>query len=96
VHQPSEVWLSPTGSINLGFTTEGKLAAMLIIPSSWGSQRGVIYTPSVADALGVAGEQGTIGGRRDCDVIKLLKAAPAMTSVLSSLTSSRSFIASWA
>jgi hypothetical protein len=31
---------------NLGFTTEGKLAAVLIIPSSWGSQRGVIYTPS--------------------------------------------------
>jgi hypothetical protein len=24
-HQPSEVWLSPTGSINLGFTTEGNL-----------------------------------------------------------------------
>ena len=26
-------------SINLGFITEGKLAAALIIPSSWGSQR---------------------------------------------------------
>jgi hypothetical protein len=26
-------------SINLGFLTEGKLAATLIIPSSWGSQR---------------------------------------------------------
>jgi hypothetical protein len=25
--------LSPTGSINLGFTTEGRLAAVLIIPS---------------------------------------------------------------
>jgi hypothetical protein len=24
-HQPSEVWLSPTGSINLGFTTEENL-----------------------------------------------------------------------
>jgi hypothetical protein len=24
-HQPSEVWLSPTGSINLGFTNEGNL-----------------------------------------------------------------------
>jgi hypothetical protein len=45
-HQPSEVWLSPTSSINLGFTTEGRLAAVLIIPSSWGSQRSVIYTPS--------------------------------------------------
>jgi hypothetical protein len=32
--------------MNLGFTTEGKLAAVLIIRSSWGSQRGVIYTPS--------------------------------------------------
>jgi hypothetical protein len=31
---------------NLGFTIEGKLAAMLIIPSSWGSQQGVVYTPS--------------------------------------------------
>jgi hypothetical protein len=28
--------LSPTGSINLGFTTEGKLAAVLIITFSWG------------------------------------------------------------
>jgi hypothetical protein len=33
---------------NLGFPTERRLAAVLIIPSSWGSQRGVIYTPSVA------------------------------------------------
>jgi hypothetical protein len=31
---------------NLGFTTEGRLAVVLIIPSSWGSQRSVIYTPS--------------------------------------------------
>jgi hypothetical protein len=45
-HQPSEVWLSPTGLINHGFITEGRLAAVLIIPSSWGSQRGVIYTLS--------------------------------------------------
>jgi hypothetical protein len=28
--------LSPTGSINLGFTTEGKLAAVIIITFSWG------------------------------------------------------------
>jgi hypothetical protein len=27
---------SPTGSINLGFTTEGKLAVVLIITFSWG------------------------------------------------------------
>jgi hypothetical protein len=32
--------------INLGFTTEERLAAMLIIPSSWGSQRAVTYKPS--------------------------------------------------
>jgi hypothetical protein len=38
--------LTPTGSINLGFTTEERLDVVLIIPSSWGSQRGVIYTPS--------------------------------------------------
>jgi hypothetical protein len=37
-----EVWLSPTSSINLGFTTEGRLATMLIIPSSWGSQWAVL------------------------------------------------------
>jgi hypothetical protein len=28
--------LSPTGSINLGFITEGKLAVVLIITFSWG------------------------------------------------------------
>jgi hypothetical protein len=39
---PSEVWLSPTGSINLCFTTEGRLATVLIIPSSWGSQWAVL------------------------------------------------------
>jgi hypothetical protein len=32
--------LSPTGLINLGFTTEGRLAAMLIITFSWGFQLG--------------------------------------------------------
>jgi hypothetical protein len=34
--------------INLGFTTDGRLADVLIIPSSWGSQWGVTYTPSAA------------------------------------------------
>jgi hypothetical protein len=33
---------------NLGFTTEGRLGALLITPSSWGSQRSVIYMPSHA------------------------------------------------
>jgi hypothetical protein len=34
--------------INLGFTTEGRLAAVLIIPSSWGSQRASSYKPSMS------------------------------------------------
>jgi hypothetical protein len=32
--------LSPTGSINLGFTTEVRLAVVLIITFSWGFQLG--------------------------------------------------------
>ena len=35
-HQPSEDSLPPTGPIKPWFLTEGKLAAVLIIPSSWG------------------------------------------------------------
>jgi hypothetical protein len=35
--------LSPTGSINLGFTTEGRLAAVLIIPSLGVPNWSVIY-----------------------------------------------------
>jgi hypothetical protein len=35
--------LSPTGSIYLGFTTEGRLAAVLIIPSLGAPNRSVIY-----------------------------------------------------
>jgi hypothetical protein len=31
--------------INLGFTTKGKLPAVLIIPSSWGSQQAVTCKP---------------------------------------------------
>jgi hypothetical protein len=42
---------------NLGFTTEGRLAAVLIIPSSWGSQQSVIYTPSSIFSGTVAGEK---------------------------------------
>jgi hypothetical protein len=33
-------FLSPTGLIKPWFHTEGKLATVLIIPSSWGSQLG--------------------------------------------------------
>jgi hypothetical protein len=35
--------LSPTGSINLGFTTEGRLAVVLIIPSLGVPNWSVIY-----------------------------------------------------
>jgi hypothetical protein len=40
--------LSPTGLINLGFTTEGRLATVLIITFSWGFQMdGYMYkTPT--------------------------------------------------
>jgi hypothetical protein len=34
---------------NLGFTTEGKLVVVFIIPSSWGSQLGAFYTPSLGN-----------------------------------------------
>jgi hypothetical protein len=39
--------LSPTGSINLGFTTEGRLAAVLIITFSWGLPTGRLYTYNI-------------------------------------------------
>src|SRR5215217_4090356 len=38
-HQPSTCFLTPTGPIKPWFLSEGKLAAVRIIPSSWGSQR---------------------------------------------------------
>jgi hypothetical protein len=40
--------LSPSGLINLGFTTEGRLAAVLIITFSWGFQLGgyIYKTPT--------------------------------------------------
>jgi hypothetical protein len=37
------VWLSPTGSINLGFITKGRLAAVLITPSLGVPNWSVIY-----------------------------------------------------
>jgi hypothetical protein len=43
--------------INLGFTIEGRLVVVLIIPSSWGSQQGVIYTPSSIFSGTIAGEK---------------------------------------
>jgi hypothetical protein len=35
-----KLFISPTGLIKPWFHTEGKLAVVLIIPSSWGSQLG--------------------------------------------------------
>jgi hypothetical protein len=37
-------FLSPTGRLNFGFTTEGKLTVVLITPYSWGSQ--LVYAPT--------------------------------------------------
>jgi preprotein translocase subunit SecY len=52
------VFRSPTGSINLGFTTKGRLAVVLIIPSSWGSQRAVLTSHQLASSLGQNGSLG--------------------------------------
>jgi hypothetical protein len=48
--------------LNLGFTTKGRLADVLIIPSSWGSQRAVLTShqrasSQLADALVIAEEK---------------------------------------
>jgi hypothetical protein len=48
---------SPTGSINLGFTIEGRHADVLIIPSSWGSQRAITYKPSSNFSGAITGEE---------------------------------------
>jgi hypothetical protein len=38
-------FLSPTGRLNFGFLTEGRLTVVLITPYSWGSQ--LVYAPRV-------------------------------------------------
>jgi hypothetical protein len=38
-------FLSPTGRLNFGFITEGKLTVVLITPYSWGSQ--LVYAPGM-------------------------------------------------
>jgi succinyl-CoA synthetase alpha subunit len=53
----------------------------------------IICRTGVADAVGVAGDQGTIDGRRACDVIEVLEVAPATASVLALPSSSRIFMA---
>jgi hypothetical protein len=52
-----DVWLSPTGLINLGFTTDRRLAVVLIIPSSWGSQLGAYNALSSNFSGTIAGEK---------------------------------------
>jgi hypothetical protein len=59
-------FLSPTGRLNFGFITEGKLAVVLITPYSWGSQ--LVYAPVGVDTLPpLCGEHGAnaaaYGGR---------------------------------
>jgi hypothetical protein len=49
--------LSPTGSIKPWFHTEGRLATVLIIPSSWGSQLGAYNALSSNFSGAVAGEK---------------------------------------
>jgi hypothetical protein len=54
--------LSPTGLINLGFITEGRLAAVLITPSLGVPNWSVIYintAPSTSFSGAVAGECNT-------------------------------------
>jgi hypothetical protein len=58
---------SPTGSINLGFTTEGRLADVLIITFSWGFQLGgyiknsyINTAPPIADEHTRKGARGEL------------------------------------
>jgi hypothetical protein len=44
-------FLSPTGRLNFGFITEGKLIVVLMTPYSWGSQ--LVYTPVCWDIIKV-------------------------------------------
>jgi hypothetical protein len=50
------VWL------NLSFTTEGRLATMLIIPSSWGSQRAVLTSHQAVFWCHCRGERRLLQG----------------------------------
>ena len=57
---PLGCFLAPIGSIKPWFHNWGKLAAMLIIPSSWGSPTSLIYFgPSSYFSGAVAGESRT-------------------------------------
>jgi hypothetical protein len=50
-------FLSPTGRLNFGFITEGKLIVVLITPSSWGSQLVHQYRTINKFSSAVAGEK---------------------------------------
>jgi hypothetical protein len=45
-------FLSPTGRLNFGFMTEGKLTVVLITPYSWGSQ--LVYAPVARIEKGIS------------------------------------------
>jgi hypothetical protein len=55
-------FLSPTGRLNFGFITEGKLTAVLITPSSWGSQLVVNTTHQQVFWRRCRGERGFLQG----------------------------------
>jgi hypothetical protein len=58
--------LSPTGSINLGFTTEGRLAVVLIIPSLGVTNWSIIYintAPSTSFLAPLPGRKKTSARR---------------------------------
>ena len=52
----------PTGSIKPWFLTEGKLAVVLIIPSSWGSQRIAIGEHQATFLAPLRGEEALLRG----------------------------------
>jgi hypothetical protein len=57
--------ISPTGSIILGFTTEGRLAAVLIITFSWGFQLAVIYIKLLHQHCTTNKFSGTVAGEKE-------------------------------
>jgi hypothetical protein len=57
--------LSPTSSINLGFTTEGRLAAVLIITFSWGFQLGGYIQYSYINTAPPTSFSGAVAGEKE-------------------------------
>jgi hypothetical protein len=56
--------LSPTGLINLGFTTEVKLAVVLIITFSWGFQQ-VLWRQLCASKTSIKLSGAVVGEKED-------------------------------